>query len=158
MVSRTFYLGNVEKFRYVKGHLVVELMTMNPRATAESKIGFIHDTGAFITVINRTHFNALNIEASGIKLMPCDIGSYGNKVPGHTWTLPFLFVGGFTASNVQCFTPLDYRRRQNLLGMNVLARFNQYIDTTNARVYFEKNLGDVSAYHMLCGEVFLTEK
>jgi len=158
LVTKTFLKGNSEKFAYENGHWYLRLKVINSLNSEEETVNFVYDTGANTTIINLHYFERLKIAESGIKTTPAKMNSYGSSVFGKTWTLPFLFIGGFTVKDVPCFTPDNPTRIHNLLGIKVLAKFYTMIDPVESCIYFEKHDSVLENYQMLSGEVFVTPR
>ena len=71
--------------------------------------------------------------------------------------MPFLFVANFTVRNVQVFVPYSYEQTQNLLAMNVLGLFNQYIETDTSSIYLKPHNAKVG-FGLIAESVFVHEK
>jgi len=154
VINKTFYPAHSEGFAIERNHMMVSVLAINSLAGAETKINFVYDSGASMTIINRWHFEELQIANSKIEMTDYTMGTYGNPVPGHIWQLPYLFIGGFSVENVSCFTPISPKSTFSLLGLTVLAHFNQFIDMGKSKIYFEINEEDLSVYKIQGSRAF----
>ena len=102
----------------------------------EADIKYIHDTGAFISTLSKDQYEQLEFNQINVDRHNVELGSYSSVTKGLVFTLPFLFVANFTVKNVQVFVPYSYKQTQNLLAMNVLGLFNQYIETDTSSITY----------------------
>jgi len=158
VINKKFYPAHSEDFIIEKNHMMFSVLAINSLARAKTEIDFVYDPGASVTIINRNHFDELQIANSKIEMSDYNMGTYGNSVPEHIWRLPYLFIGGFTVTNIPCFTPSNPKSTFNLLGLTVLAHFNQFIDMGKSKIYFELNEENLSTYNVTDSKAFLAEE
>ena len=85
-----------------------------------------------------------------------ELGSYNAISKGLVFTLPFLFVANYTVKNVQVFVPYSYSQTQNLLAMNVLGLFNQYVETNTSSIFLKTHNEKVD-FRLIAESAFVQE-
>ena len=119
----------------------------------EVDVLFIHDTGAYISTLDRELYELLGFDRIKANKHNVELGSYSSVSKGLVFTLPFLFIACYTVTNVQFFVPYAYNIKQNLLAMNVLGLFDQYISTSNSGIYLKPHNERVD-FRLLAESVF----
>ena len=136
------------------GYIICTCKVLNHATKEEESIEFIHDTGAFITTLSRDQYVRLDYDQIAVDKHDVELGSYNSVTKGLIFTLPFLFVANFTVTNVQVFVPYSYRHTQNLLAMNVLGLFNQYIKTDTSSIFLKLHNSKVD-FRLLAQSAFV---
>ena len=155
MVKKPEFLsGHRSAYELRNGHLICTCMMLNYITNEEAGIEFIHDTGAFISTLSRIQYEQLNYDKISIDKHNVELGSYNSVSKGIVFTLPFLFVANFTVKNVQVFVPYSYSLTQNLLAMNVLGLFNQYIEVDTSSIFLKPHNAAVD-FKLIAGGAFL---
>ena len=151
-----FLAGHRLDYSLSNGHLICTCMTLNYITSKETDIEFIHDTGAFISTLSKSQYEQLDYDKINVDRHNVELGSYNSVSKGLVFTLPFLFVANFTVKNVQMFVPYSYTLTQNLLAMNVLGLFNQYIEVDTSSIFLKPHNSAVD-FRMIAGGVFVQE-
>ena len=158
MISRSdFFASNRMIFTLDNGHLICTCKVLKYVTNEEEDIKFIHDTGAFISTLSRSQYELLDFNQICVDRHDVELGSYNSVTKGLVFTLPFLFVANFTVKNVQVFVPYSYKHTQNLLAMNVLGLFNQYIETSTSSIFLKPH-NEKLDFKLIAESVFLQEK
>jgi hypothetical protein len=115
-----------------RGRYFVELKVAHSimsRRYTSTTIKFIVDTGAYLTVIERSRAEYLEIDLQKDGV-PHKITSYsGEVVDGRLLSLHEIYMGKTVLTGVPVFVPLNKALPQNLLATNVLDYFKQFYDT-----------------------------
>ena len=157
MVSKAeFFVSQRMDYFISNGHINITCKTVSYLTNEEEDILFIHDTGAYISTLNRDSYELLGFDRIKADKHNVELGSYSSVSKGLVFTLPFLFVANYTVRNVQVFVPYAYNLRQNLLAMNVLGLFNQYIETNMSSIYLKPH-NDKVGFRLLAESVFMQE-
>ena len=158
MINRPeFFEGHRLFYSLDNGHLICTCKTLNHVTNKEADIKFIHDTGAFISTLSKDQYELLDFNKIEVDRHNVELGSYNSISKGLVFTLPFLFVANFTVINVQVFVPYSYKHKQNLLAMNVLGLFNQYIETNTSSIYLKPHNAKVD-FRLIAESAFVQEK
>ena len=151
-----FFMGHRLEYELSNGHLICTCMALSYVTNEETDIEFIHDTGAFISTLSRTQYEQLDYDKIKADRHNVELGSYNSVAKGLVFTLPFLFLANFTVKNVQMFVPYSYNPTQNLLAMNVLGLFNQYIETDTSSIFLKPHNAAVD-FRLIAESVFVQE-
>ena len=158
MINRPeFFEGHRLFYALDNGHLICTCKVLNYVSKEEGSIDFIHDTGAFISTLSRDQYELLDFDKINADRHNVELGSYNSVSKGLVFTLPFLFVANFTVKNVQVFVPYSYNNTQNLLAMNVLGLFNQYIETNTSSIFLKPHNAKVD-FRLIAESAFVQEK
>ena len=137
VIKPEFLASNRLPYILDNGHLVCTCKVLNYTTNEEESVKFIHDTGTFISTLSRDFYEQMDFNKIKIDKQNVALGSYNAVSKGLVFTLPFLFVANYTVRNVQVFVPYSYSHTQNLLAMNVLGLFNQYIETNTSSIFLK---------------------
>ena len=155
MINRPEFLaGHRLSYSLNNGHLICSAKVLSYISQNEEKIRFIHDTGAFISTLSRRLYEQLDYDKINADKQNVELGSYNSVSKGIVFTLPFLFLASFTVKNVQMFVPYSYKLTQNLLAMNVLGLFNQYIEVDTSSIFLKPHNAAVD-FRLIAGGVFV---
>ncbi|MCL2204727.1 MAG: retroviral-like aspartic protease family protein [Defluviitaleaceae bacterium] len=91
------------KYNRQKGHVYLAIPIVSEGSDENSRIPFMYDTGAYITVINREMY-----EWHGLDKLPrraATMGGYVGSTPGYIFQIPGLIVGKRLLVGVWAFTP-----------------------------------------------------
>ena len=162
-VTYTFKPWNNVEFSRKRGHMQV-YVKMFPPEGLPTKIQFVFDTGAYITVLTR-----LNAQLVGLPLT----GKYTanltgfNKDRGHDKAeiviVPKIEIGKFTVEDVQVLVPLEDIKISEVIGENILEYFTYTVDHDTDRIYFTKNLNPkpyidlAKGIDLSCGRVLMQD-
>jgi len=110
-----------------------------------TKIRFIFDTGAYLTVISRG--TAIKCGFDKLPKTTTYLFGFGGGLDVDFVRIPGLMVLNKLISNVPVLIPHDeYRKHKNekklipdVLGLNVLEYYNYFVDTENGRLYLKEN-------------------
>ncbi|MCL2079630.1 MAG: retroviral-like aspartic protease family protein [Oscillospiraceae bacterium] len=154
---------NYAEFTREKGHMLVDIHVFSHEGTV-TKMPFIVDSGAYITVLTR-----LNAQLIGLPLT----GEYTVNLTGFNKergsdkaeivVVPKIAIGKHTVENVQILVPLEDIEIAEVLGENVLEYFNYTVDHDTDRVYFAKNpnpkpyRNSAKGIDLSCGRVLAQE-
>ncbi len=149
---------NYMNFIKSKGHIYLDVKVVYTGSDDDSRINFILDTGAYITVISRQTaiFNGYNTVLK--KNVPLTGFIKGNEF-ADLIEIPGLIIGNKLITKVRVLVPHNEEIVQEVLGQNVLEYFNYFMDTKNSRLYF--GLNDNPQLHskeLWCGEIFTIDK
>ena len=157
MVTKAeFFASQRVEYFINNGHITLTCKVVSYLTNEEEDILFIHDTGAYISTLNKDSYELLGFDRIKVDRHNVELGSYNSISKGLVFTLPFLFVANYTVRNVQVFVPYAYSLRQNLLAMNVLGLFNQYIETDMSSIYLKPHNNKVD-FRLLAESVFMQE-
>jgi hypothetical protein len=115
-----------------RGRYFVELKvvhSINSRRFPSTTIKFIVDTGAYLTIIERSRAEFLEIDLKNDGIPHKIAGYSGEAVNGRLINLYGMCLGKTVLTGVPIFVPLDKALTQNLLATNVLDYFKQFYDT-----------------------------
>ena len=158
MINRSeFFEGHRLLYALDNGHMICTCRVLNYVSKVERNIDFIHDTGAIISTLSREQYELLDFDKINVDRHDVELGSYNSVSKGLVFILPFLFVANFTVKNVQVFVPYSYRHTQNLLAMNVLGLFNQYIETSTSSIFLKPH-NEKLDFKLIAESVFVQEK
>ena len=158
MINRPeFYTSQRLDYSLDNGHMICICKVLSHIAKKETNIEFIHDTGAFISTLSRDLYEQLDFNKIDADMHNVELGSYNSVSIGLVFTLPFLFVANFTVRNVQIFVPYSYKHKQNLLAMNVLGLFNQYIEISSSSIFLKPHNEKVD-FKLIAESVFVQKE
>ena len=105
-----------------------------------TKIQFVLDSGAYITVLNRSSARKAGLSLTGA--YTANLTGF-NKERGsdkaEVVTVPRMGIGNFIIEDVQILVPLDDIEIAEVIGENVLEYFSYTVDREVDRIYFSKN-------------------
>ena len=157
MINRPEFIeGHRLLYTLDNGHLICTCKVLNYVSKEDGSIDFIHDTGAFISTLARDQYELLDFDKINVDRHDVELGSYNSVTKGLVFTLPFLFVANYTVKNVQVFVPYSYKHTQNLLAMNVLGLFNQYIETSTSCIFLKPHNETVD-FKLIAESAFVQE-
>ena len=155
MVTKAeFYSSQRLEYTIENGHLTCECKVVSMITKEEADVLFIHDTGAYISTLDRELYELLGFDRIMADRHNVELGSYSSMSKGLVFTLPFLFVACYTVTNVQVFVPYAYNLKQNLLAMNVLGLFDQYVSTGSSSIFLKPHNKRVD-FRLLAESAFL---
>ena len=139
LITYTFNPWNYIEFSRTQGHMFVYVHVFPPDG-APSKIPFVFDTGAYITVLTRMSVRKIGLPLTGA--YTANITGY-NKNHGYDKAemvvVPKIEIGKFIVEDVQILVPLEDIEIAEVIGENVLEYFTYTVDHDMDRVYFSKN-------------------
>ena len=156
VIKPEFYSSQRMEFSIFNGHITCRCKVLSFDTNEEVSIRFIHDTGAYISTLNRELYEQLGFDKIKAHKQNVELGSYSSSSKGLVFTMPFLFVANYTVTNVQVFVPYSYNLKQNLLAMNVLGLFNQYIETNSLSIYLKPHNENVE-FRLIAESAFAQE-
>ena len=130
---------NFSEFSREMGHLLVDVNVFPPIGIP-TKISFVFDTGAYITVLSR--LNALRIELPLTGVYTANLTGI-NKERGsdeaEIVVVPKIEIGKFIMEDVKILVPLEEIEVPEVIGENVLEYFSFVLDHDLDYIYFAKN-------------------
>ena len=157
IIKFDFLVSNRLFYTIDNGHLICTCRVLHYTTKEEESVKFIHDTGAFISTLSRDFYEQMDFDKIKIDSHNVELGSYNAISKGLVFTLPFLFVANYTVKNVQVFVPYSYGHTQNLLAMNVLGLFNQYIETNTSSIFLKTHNEKVD-FRLIAESAFVQEQ
>lgn len=112
-----------------------------PTKISRSPTLLLIDTGASLTTINETHFNAIKRTSNLSFLRQQEFLTANGKTSGAVYIAEAFFIGEYTLENVE-IAVLDFptsSHSNGLLGMNILQKFIFQLDQENAVLILEIN-------------------
>ena len=126
-----------------------------------SKIQFVFDSGAYITVLTRLNARRIGLPLTGE--YTANLTGF-NKDRGHDKAeiviVPKIEIGKYFVENVQILVPLEDIEIAEVIGENVLEYFTYVVDHDIDRIYFAKNPSpkpyrdSAKGIDLSCGQVF----
>ena len=147
-----------------KGHFYVDILMVCEGSADDAFISFLYDTGAWMTVLSRRHYEANNLNT--LPRQRFSMGGYGagednsRKIPGYVYKIPALKIGNKLLAEVWAFTPASYDITENILGGNAIEYFCPFQDNNTDFFYFFDNPSpkpykhEPSGLSLECGGVF----
>ena len=139
LVTYSFNPWNFSEFSRVKGHMLIDVNVF-PSEGMPTKIPFVFDTGAYITVLTRMSAHQIGLPLTGA--YNANITGY-NKERGSDKAemviAPKIEIGKFIVEDIQVLVLLEDIEIAEVIGENVLEYFNYTVDHDINRVYFAKN-------------------
>ena len=147
-----------------KGHFYVYILIVCEGSTDDTFISFMYDTGAWITVLSRKHYEVHKLDA--LPRQQFSMSGYGageddaKRIPGYVYKIPALKIGNKILTEVWSFTPLSYDITENILGGNAIEYFCPFQDNNEDFFYFFDNFNpkpyrhETSGFTLKCGGVY----
>ena len=155
LITYTYNPWNYIEFIRLKGHILIDVHVFPP-AEAPSKIQFVFDSGAYITVMNRLNAHRIGLPLTGI--YNANITGF-NKNRGSDKAEIILVqkieIGKFIIEDVKILVPLEDIEVIEVIGENVLEYFTYTVDHNIDRIYFNKNLNP-KPYKNLEKDIYLS--
>ena len=139
------------------GHFYLTLRAVHEGGSLEgTRINFILDTGAYITVISRK--TAILCGFDKLQRIPAEIRGFTGGAMADFVIIPSLRILNSLITDVPVLIPHDAESDHEVLGLNVLEYFNYYIDTENDMMYLEINPSP-RPYNiaLACGQIFTVD-
>jgi len=135
-----------------------------PLEGAPTKIQFVFDSGAYITVLTRLNANRIGLPLSGeYTANLTGLNKERGSDKAEIVTVPKIAIGKFVLEDVQVLVPLEDIEISEVIGENVLEYFTYTVDHDIDRVYFTKNLNPkpykdlAKGIDLSCGRVLTQE-
>jgi len=136
------------------GHYFITVRAVHRGGELEgTRINFIFDTGAFISVISRK--TAVLCGFDKLPKKPAELRGFTGAEPADFVVIPGLRLLDNLITDVPVLIPKDSTSDHEVLGLNVLEYFKYYVDTENDRLYLCLNPNPKPYDGTLsCGQIF----
>ena len=138
-VTYTFNQWNYSEFSRTWGHILVDAHVI-PSVGKPTKIQFVFDSGAYITVLTRLSARRVGLPITGeytANLTGFNKERRSDKA--EIVVAPRIEIGKHIVEDVQILVPLEDIEITEVLGENVLEYFIYTVDHDTDRIYFAKN-------------------
>jgi len=121
---------------------------------SNDKVDFIFDTGAYITIINRSEASLFGYDDSYTIFKNVPLAGFAGGCLTDIKAIPGFVIGNRRLESVKVAVP-HINTDVNILGLNVIELFKFYVDTEKDEIYFSQNSIPNIPESLRCGKIHL---